>query len=280
MASESRFPLTATKHRFYANRFQPGREKTPLSILLTAESYTNSKVDRSDGGDLIATFVLPAPKMLGNGVNNNYNAAPAKERSILAKVVSGEGKSVWRDFVNIASGAIEDAFNSFTGVDYGKIPMDMSESTFQGTTRRGWKFNWDLIALNKKDSNTLIQMAQELSSYSLPRAEPRSTRMQAPPMWRISMLQDNGSSNRMASKALLGDPKICILQEVTIVRNVSSMYAPGEDSVFPTPLSISIELSFTEIEPVFGTEDGQVRSRSESLLSGGYNDGALGGLFE
>ena len=263
------YPPKESLHQFNDQSMQPGKEKVPFRIKLVAEQYSNNASERANGGSLIASVTLPMPtEGFNNGVEHAYNQAPAKEEAVLVKLFTGEATSLFRDAFNFIGKQFQDALSTELGMDYGRIPADMSESTYSGTSKRQWNFKWNLIALNKKDSNTIMQIADLMTSYSLPGARNSSDRAQAPPMWRIQVLGSGGQSPKNTTKTLLGDPKVCVLNSVTISRDMSALYGPGQGTNFPTPLSISMSASFQEIEPVYG-QDGRIRSRSEVRTGGG-----------
>lgn len=266
------FPTRDSSHDFFKESPQPGKNKTPFRLELTAEQYSNNAATRANGGSQIVKIILPQPtEGFSNSVSHAYNQNPAKEEMLLTKLFSGEATSLFRDALNFFGKQIQDARTTFLGQDYGRIPADMSESTYGGTDKRGWSFNWELMALSKKDSNEIMKIADALTSYSLPGARASSDRAQAPAMWRIKVLTSTGSSPRGITKTMLGDPKACVLTNFAVTRDTSTLYAPGAGAIYPTPQSIMLKADFQEIEPVYG-QDGQIRSRAEVRTGGGLID--------
>ena len=269
MATDLVYPPVSTLHQFDQDFIQAGKEKVPFRIKLVAEQYSNNAETRANGGTKLAQIILPMPTGgFNNSVDHTYNQAPAKEEAVLVKLFSGEAKSLFRDAFNFIGKQFQDALTTVGGIDYGRVPADMSESTYSGTEKRGWNFKWDLVALNKGDSTTLMDIADLLTSYSLPGARASSDRAQAPPVWRIYVLGDGGGSPAKMTKTMLGDPKLSVLTNCRISRDMSVLYGPGQSSEYPTPLNVSLSLSFQEIEPVYG-QDGNIRSRAEVRTGGG-----------
>ena len=186
---------------------------------------------------------------------------------------------MFRDALNFVGKQIQDARTTFLGQDFGRIPADMSESTYGGTDKRGFSFSWELMSLSKKDSDEIMKIADAMTSYSLPGAKNSSDRAQAPPMWRIKVLTSTGNGPGKLTKAMLGSPKASFLTNLSINRDISSLYGPGGGTSYPTPLSVTLRADFQEIEPVYG-QDGNVRSRSEVRTGGGlFSAGSGGGGF-
>jgi hypothetical protein len=271
MAIKLEYPLKNSSSDLSSGNMQPGKSKVPLRIELAAEQYSNNATTRAKGGKELIKIILPLPtEGMNNSVAHAYNQAPAKEESLLVKAWTGEATSILRDAWGFIGKQFEDAITTVGGIDYGRIPADMSESTYSGSDKRGWNFTWDLISLSKSDSNQLVTIANELTSYSLPGAKQTTDRAQAPPTWRIKVLSDNGKSTRGITRALLGDPKLCVLTSCSISRDTTSLYAPSGSNNFPTPLAMQLKLNFQEIEPVYG-QDGKIRSRSEIRTGGSFS---------
>ena len=272
MATTLEYPLKSSTTDLFSSNIQPGKSKVPFRLELSAEQYSNNASTRASGGEQLLKVILPLPtEGMNNSISHAYNQAPAKEESLLVKAFSGEGTSILRDAWNFIGKQFEDAITTVGGIDYGRIPADMSESTYSGSDKRGWNFAWDLVALSKNDSAKLIEIANELTSYSLPGAKSTTDRAQAPPMWRIKVLSSSGSSPRGITKGLLGSPKICVLTNCQISRDTTALYAPSSGNMFAKPLSMQLKLDFQEIEPVYG-QDGDIRSRSEVRTGGSWRD--------
>ena len=272
MAKSLEFPLRDSLADQYMEKYQPGKSKVPFRIELRAEQYSNNPSTRANGGSTLAKLVLPLPtEGMNNKVEHAYNQSPAKEEAVLVKAFSGGATSLIRDAWNWFNKQFEDAKTTVGGVDFGRIPADMSESTYSGSDKRKWEFKWELVSLSKKDSVRLVEIANLLTSYSLPGAKATTDRAQAPPAWRIRVLASSGGSPRGITKSLLGDPKLCVMTQCEIARDTTSLYAPGQGAPFASPLSMQLTLTFQEIEPVYG-QDGNIRSRSEVRSGGNWRD--------
>lgn len=274
------FPTRDSIHVLENEVSQPGKNKIPFRLELSAERYSNNAETRANGGSQLVKIILPPPtEGFGNDIIHAYNQAPAKEEALLTKAFSGEGTSLFRDFANFIGKQIQDARTTFLGQDFGRIPADMSESTYGGSNKRAFTFTWELMALSKKDSNQIMKIADAMTSYSLPGAKNSSDRAQAPPMWRIKVLTSTGNGPGQLTKTMLGSPKACFLNKLAINRDISSLYGPGPGSSYPTPLSVAFKAEFQEIEPVYG-QDGNIRSRAEVRTGGGaFSAGSDGGGF-
>tara|TARA_R100001460_G_scaffold35888_19_gene68961 strand:- start:2295 stop:3119 length:825 start_codon:yes stop_codon:yes gene_type:complete len=272
MAVKLEYPPKNSTHNFSSSNFQPGKSKVPLRLELSAEQYSNNAQTRANGGEELVKIILPQPTDgMNNSISHAYNQSPAKEEALIVKTFSGEGNQILRDISNFFSKQFEDAKTTFGGVDFGRIPADMSESTYSGSDKRGWNFTWDLVALSKAESNALVTIGNQLTSYSLPGASNTTDRAVAPPVWRIKVLSDNGQSTRKITRSLLGDPKLCVLTNCVLNRDTTSLFAPSGSNNFPTPLSMQLKLNFQEIEPVYG-QDGRIRSRAEIRSGGSWSN--------
>jgi hypothetical protein len=274
------FPMRDSLHVLQNETPQPGKNKIPFRLELSAEQYSNNAATRANGGSQLVKIILPPPtEGFGNAISHAYNQAPAKEESLLTKVFSGEATSLFRDALNFFGKQIQDARTTFLGQDFGRIPADMSESTYGGSDKRSFSFSWELVSLSKKDSDQIMKIADAMTSYSLPGAKNSSDRAQAPPMWRIKVLTSTGNGPGQLTKVMLGSPKACFLTNLAINRDISSLYGPGPGSSYPTPVSVTFRADFQEIEPVYG-QDGNIRSRAEVRTGGGvFSAGSGGGGF-
>lgn len=255
-----RFPTKDNLHNFSSNSFQPGKEKIPYLMRLDAYRYSNSAAKRSYGGDILQSFILPVPtEGLQNGIRINYAEIPAKEQSALVRLFT-QPTTLLSDVAGWFTKTAQDIWTTSTGIDYGRVPADMSENTFTSSGKRSFSFKWDLIALSQSESTNIMNMINSFSSYSLPAANFTSDRMSQPPMWSIRLLSNDGNSSEDISEQLLGRPRMCFMQSCVVSRDISVLYRGTEG--FPTPLKYNIHASFVEIEPVFG-QDGRIRSRSD-----------------
>lgn len=269
MGIKLQYPLKNSSTVMSEMKMQPGKNKVPFRLELAAETYSNDAIKRANGGDELLKLILPPPtEGMNNSVAHAYNQSPAKEEAILTKLVSGKATEIMRDALNFFGKQYEDAVTMVTGMDYGRIPADMSESTYSGSDKRSWTFMWDLVSLNATDSAMIIRISNYLTSYSLPGATNSADRAVAPALWRIKVLNDNGQSSKNITRALLGSPKACVLTSCQISRDMSALYAAKGQAKYASPLSVQLKLHFQEIEPVYG-QDGNIRSRSEIRIGGG-----------
>lgn len=244
-----------------------GLNKVPFLMELSYRQYSNNaSVRASDfaGGQKI---ILPQPtEGFGNSIKHAYNQRPAKEESTLVKLFSGEASSVLRDGVNYLGKQFQDFLTTKTGIDYGRIPADMSESTYSGSVKRQYTFSWELVALTREDAEAALEIADALQVFSLPGARPSSDRAEAPFIWKIKVLPGNGASSSDLTRIMLGSPKALVLTSCEINRDISVLY--GGEEGYPIPFTTSFKLDFQEIEPTYRTQSGGIQSRSETRIQG------------
>ena len=172
MADTLEFPTRDSMHVLENEVSQPGKNKIPFRLELSAEQYSNNAETRANGGSQLIKIILPPPtEGFGNDIIHAYNQAPAKEEALLTKAFSGEGTSLFRDFANFVGKQIQDARTTFLGQDFGRIPADMSESTYGGSNKRVFTFTWELMALSKKDSNQIMKIGRRNDIIFTPRSE-------------------------------------------------------------------------------------------------------------
>jgi hypothetical protein len=225
----------------------------------------------------VATFKLPFPEETTTGTNIAYNEELAKEQEIVAKIFTETG-NLFSNLLNLPGRFIKDTFQSMSGVDLGRRPMDVTELSFVKAEKRKYSFNWVFTSISHAQSLAMVNMASALTAFSLPSTAGSgvfvgggSTRMIMPHMWTMEVIDSTKATNTAFSTiAFLEQPKTCFLTKVAVDRDTSAiMRSPGVGA--PMPVTFALSLDFTEIDPILrdpaGKFGSQVISRSE-LRSG------------
>jgi len=249
-----------------------GKTSVPIFLILRCHEFSNNPSVRANGGAKLHEFVLPFPESAPTALNVAYNEELAKEQGLIAKSLTETGNLV-SNLLNLPGRIIKDQFQSLSGVDLGRRPMDVTELSFIKAEKRRYSFNWLFTSISFEQSVEMIEICNVLSSFSLPSTAGfggagGSTRMIMPPMWTMDIASSNNgtsSNNRFAKNAFLQNPKTSFLTNVSVDRDTSAlMEAPGG---FKLPTSFALTLSFTEIDPLLrddvGGTIGELKSRSE-----------------
>lgn len=153
--------------------------------------------------------------------------------------------------------------------------LDMVDTTWMGMNRRKYRFNFLLICKSISESETAVNISNRFNLLSLSimstsalngKIPSGMSRSLHPPMWSISAGVDNSSAE--LTKAWIGAyPQLSVLSEVKTFKiggeDINSIQGMKKDGVF-LPLQYTIQLEFTEIEPVYQSEDNNTtKSRSQ-----------------
>tara|TARA_R110000851_G_scaffold158986_2_gene302131 strand:- start:638 stop:1363 length:726 start_codon:yes stop_codon:yes gene_type:complete len=235
----------------------------------------------------VATFKLPFPEETTTGTNIAYNEELAKEQEIVAKIFTETG-NLFSNLLNLPGRFIKDTFQSMSGYDLGRRPMDVTELSFIKAEKRKYSFNWVFTSISYAQSLAMVNMASALTAFSLPSSAGYSgaggsTRMIMPHMWTMEVIDSasapgplslpgriSASNTAFSTIAFLEQPKTCFLTKVAVDRDTSAiMRSPGAKA--PMPVTFALSLDFTEIDPILrdptGKFSSEVISRSE-LRSG------------
>jgi len=252
-----------------------GKLSVPLKLKLRAFPYSNLPKNRATPSGTLLTITLPMPDAVGSSTNLNYNNDTAKEAGSIAKLFTEAG-NLTTNLFNLPGRILFDKFQSYTGVDSGRRTMDTTEMDFLSTYKRKYSFTWVLTATKVEESQTIVNIGNLASAYSLPSAVPSSTRMIAPPLWSIDVVaggisdgaggfSSNGSSQ--LNRDFLSSPKTCVCTDVTVDRDSSAVYTTSTGRY---PISLSLSMSFIEIDPILKA-DGSDAFVSRSELRAGIN---------
>ena len=257
---------------------QIGQTNVPLILQLRCFEFTNSPGPRAVPSSAVASFKLPFPETTTTGTNIAYNEELAKEQEIVAKIFT-EGGNLVSNLLNLPGRFIKDSFQSMSGVDLGRRPMDVTELSFVKAEKRKYSFTWVFTSISHDQSKAMVEMARALTSFSLPSTttslgvEGSSTRMIMPHMWTMEIIDSSSSSNtKFSTNAFLEQPKTCFLTNVAVDRDTSALMRSSDpdDAAKLLPITFSLSINFTEIDPILRDSVGNVTdliSRSE-LRSG------------
>ena len=199
----------------------------------------------------------------------------AKEQGSVAKIFTETG-NLATNLLNLPGRIIADQFQSLSGVDLGRRPMDVTELSLNKAEKRRYSFNWVFTSISHDQSAEMVKICNLLTSFSLPSTAGTggfggSTRMIMPPMWTIEVAAgSNGtySNNSFAKQAFLQEPKTCFLTNVSVDRDTSALMI--SDGNYKLPTSFALSIGLTEIDPLLrkdggvdGGVIGELQSRSE-----------------
>jgi len=248
-----------------------GKTSVPLFLILRCHEFSNTPSVRANGGAKLHEFILPFPESAPTALNISYNEELAKEQGIVAKLFTETG-NLGSNLLNLPGRIIGDQFQSLSGVDLGRRPMDVTELSLNKAEKRRYSFNWVFTSISFEQSAEMVKICNLLTSFSLPSTAGTggfggSTRMIMPPMWTIEVSTgSNGtySNNSFAKSAFLQNPKTCFLTNVSVDRDTSAlMNMPGN---YKLPTSFALSIGLTEIDPLLrkdGGVIGELQSRSE-----------------
>jgi len=259
-----------------------GKTSVPLFLILRCHPFSNTPGTRANPKTVLQKFILPFPESAPTGANVRYNEELAKEQAIVAKIFTETG-NLASNLLSLPGRIIKDQFQSLSGVDLGRRPMDVTELSFIKAEKRQYNFNWVFTSISNDQSLNMIDACNKLTSFSLPSTAARgivegggSTRMIMPPMWTINAVSKASSgvsiNNKGLNKAFLQNPKTCFLTNVSVDRDTSALMSdkvmvdPRTRELADTfnPTSFALSLSFMEIDPLLRDDvKGELKSRSE-----------------
>ncbi len=254
-----------------------GKTSVPLFLILRCHPFSNTPRQRAKPSDTIQEFILPFPESAPTALNVAYNEELAKEQGLIAKSLTETGNLV-SNLLNLPGRIIKDQFQSLSGVDLGRRPMDVTELSFIKAEKRRYSFNWLFTSISTDQSKGMVEACNKLTSFSLPSTAGfggggGSTRMIMPPIWSMDVVQKASDGTAINSEELnkifLQNPKTCFLTNVSVDRDTSSLMPGGinlstGNSTGLNPTSFALTLSFTEIDPLLRDDaNGELKSRSE-----------------
>ena len=168
---------------------------------------------------------------------------------------SGQGFDNLRNFfrskaqvsiVNAIAGS-NIGFNDVLGRQAGLIVNQNVELLFNGVSIRPFGFNFDFVPRNEKESEAVLQIIKTFKKAAAPKKGTQNAFLQAPDVFRLTYKKGIGDQR------FLNKFKICALTGVGVDYTGSGMHATYEDG---TPVHYKLNLSFTELEPIYAEDYG------------------------
>jgi hypothetical protein len=287
----------------------PIQNRIPLWLKFFCHEYSNNSAVRSNAAGvvgsppiattpLLASIFVPAPSDLSTYANVNYNTERKDNDTLanpvdtfdkwagaaaLGSLVLGPGIAATIGAAllvkNIGMWVVDKVNKNFLGSTL--EDMDLSDTKFQGVSKRVYTFKLLMPALQYGDSEAASAVAKAFQAYQLPTAllYPYAQKMRHPPLWRIGV---GNANDAYIDNDWSNQPQWCLLSSVTVNKtafknNYAVQSTAGNDNNLLKPLAQSVTLEFVELEPNLrsskpGSTD--VISRSTSF----YNAGGVGEL--
>ena len=157
--------------------------------------------------------------------------------------------------------------------------LDIIDTTWLGQSRRVYTFEFNMICKSTKDSGTAASVCNFMNNMALPQLQPikkdaivGNQKAMHPHMCAIHVESSNegGLTPDKATQYWLGEyPQLCVLQKVKGTRiggdgnQIIGMM--NEDSGF-IPIIYNLKLIFVELEPVYRSDEGIAKSRSQFFI--------------
>jgi len=251
-----------------------GSFNSPFNILINVFEYSNDKSTRSSGGgDIQASFVLPAPREFTTQIKSRIDEdVRAKEVGSVTAALGGGEDEVSSEialgaFSEMLTRSYEDFSNAFNGVDAYRV-MDSTESYYSKSEKRRFVLSWDILTEGRFDTLQVLKVFDNLTAYSLAEASSANKIFRVTPPYMASIqvcdastAEDGAvtvSNNDELTDVWLSSPRLCLISSVTVKRDVTSIFPEK----VPNNLVGIVEL--TEIEPMFRYKDG-MSTRSQVI---------------
>tara|TARA_A100001201_G_C4075105_1_gene197091 strand:- start:475 stop:1395 length:921 start_codon:yes stop_codon:yes gene_type:complete len=137
--------------------------------------------------------------------------------------------------------------NDVLGRQSGQIVNQNVELLFNGVSIRPFGFNFDFTPRNEKESEAVLQIIKTFKRAAAPKKGTQNAFLQAPDVFRLTYKKGIGDQR------FLNKFKICALTSVGVDYTGSGMHATYEDG---TPVHYKLNLSFTELEPIYAEDYG------------------------
>ena len=137
--------------------------------------------------------------------------------------------------------------NDVLGRQSGQIVNQNVELLFNGVSIRPFGFNFDFVPRNEKESEAVLQIIKTFKKAAAPKKGTQNAFLQAPDVFRLTYKKGIGDQR------FLNKFKICALTGVGVDYTGSGMHATYEDG---TPVHYKLNLSFTELEPIYAEDYG------------------------
>ena len=262
-----------------------------------------SRRNKSEAKKLIRTIILPIPSNVqdGNTVQyedsrlNGLTGAVATAASDFTKMNMNQ---LGTDFAELAKrfgnnvggiGVAQDLFNKFivssaAGVVGGNVSINSllareqgiifnpnMELLFNGPTLRSFRFQFKMTPRNEKESQEVKQIIREFKRSMAPKVTTTQSGdklgtnnlfLRTPDVFELTYKQGNGEHK------FLNRFKQCALQDISVNYTAEGNYATYDDG---TPVSMIMDLTFKELEPVYDTDYYEDKSTNTQAPGGvGY----------
>ena len=262
---------------------------SPFNTMIECYAYTNNKTIRAYGGqDKLASFVLPIPVQFQSQIVSETIDARAKEGGVVAYLKGYAGfdggfaidQEITKNQLDQISERIMNDINiGVTGRDTKRV-MDNTDNFFIKNEKRVYEFTFAMVLEDAKSSADILKTFESLSAFALPEAigvDADLFRVKPPAMATVTIGHadegEDGSTTvyntNTATEKWLSNPKLCLIQSVSVGRDASSMFYSPEYGPMPSEITATVVLK--EIEPLFraGGDDGAVvATRSQVLVEG------------
>tara|TARA_B100000902_G_scaffold251754_1_gene238191 strand:- start:5248 stop:6156 length:909 start_codon:yes stop_codon:yes gene_type:complete len=238
-----------------------GFKKSAKSSIVLPVPNTVSTVNRTGWGESkLSALAGTGLAAAGIGLNKLTGQGDQDLETFIRSQIptTRGGFDVYRNFVRSkASVAVVNAvagssisLNDVLGRTSGQIVNQNVELLFNSVSLRPFGFNWDLTPRNKNESQAVLQIIKTLKIASAAKRELGANGfLQAPDVFRLSYKKG------IDDQKFLNKFKICALTSVGVDYTGSGIHATYDDG---TPVHYRLNLSFTELEPVYADDYDQV----------------------
>lgn len=212
-------------------------------------------------------FVLPLQRYAPANKAAYEDTEPGAAEMILMGIrdaATGDFNKLGAIVNGLGVGVVADLVGGLAGANLKDVSM--SDKNFKHTAKRVHTFGWSLYANNEKDAVSLDTIANQLQVKLYPTILMGSSKVLPPPMWKITVVPNGGSSG---SKVLSNDIGLCVLTDVTVNRLDRQMGPVLTKSNYY--LGLDITATFIEIEPTYASMLGNKllsRSRAQPSVAG------------
>lgn len=197
-------------------------------FALDALTGTDSESETRD------QFIANNTKAIGGGGFNDLLKKFGRTKTQVSMVNAASGSSI--------------KFNDVLGRNSGQIVNQNVELLFNSVSIRPFGFNWDLTPRNAKESKEVLKIIKSLKKAAAPKKQVgQNGFLQAPDVFRLTYKKGT------ADQKFLNKFKMCALTSVGVDYTGSGMHATYNDG---SPIHYRLNLSFTELEPVYAEDYG------------------------
>ena len=132
----------------------------------------------------------------------------------------------------------------------GKILNPNMELLFNGPGLRSFRFQFKLTPRGPKERDEVEAIIRTFKKHMSPKVSPNGTFLNTPDIFELRYRKGNGRH------PFLNKFKQCFLSSVNVNYTGEGTYATYDDG---TPVSMTMDLSFQEIEPIYDTDYGEYK---------------------